>query len=256
MSSLKCTKKVVEAMGYEWKDWYCEKAIMPKRLVDDIRFWHSEGESHFEEVPVSQIVGQEHGRFELSQSEPRWIELLHSMDEKEWKNKNSWEIYNVIVEQSFGSRPVSLYKYDNSYFIAEGIHRSVFAKFLEMETMRCEVTDYVFDDLSYSYYQRLCKLVGEEAFKQDDKLTQIHQVELPWHDYLFIVGWDDASISALEHQFAKARSIMTSFFKRKFFEWKYRMQTNRCHCFRFVSADNSAMPDIRATLVHVLSELR
>ncbi len=58
------------------------------------------------------------------------------------------KIAEVIRHENSGKTPVHLYKFGSSYFISEGMHRSVLAKFLELESMRCLVTEYIFDGFS------------------------------------------------------------------------------------------------------------
>ena len=147
ISSFESAKKAVVDFGCEWKDWYYERAIMPKSLVGDIRFWHPEKASRIEEVPVSQIIGHDHERYTFRQEEPHWISLLYDVGDR-WKSTDPQKIAEVIRHENSGEKPVHLYKYGSSYFISEGMHRSVLAKFLELESMRCLVTEYIFDGFS------------------------------------------------------------------------------------------------------------
>lgn len=132
---------------YEWKDWYYERAIMPKSLVGDIRSWHPEEMSRIEEVPVSQIIGHDHDRYNFLQYEPYWISLLYAVGDR-WKGTDPQKIMEDIRRENTGKSPVHLYKYKDSYFISEGMHRSVLAKFLGLETMRCFVTEFFFENLN------------------------------------------------------------------------------------------------------------
>ena len=80
-SSFESAKKAVEDFGCEWKDWYYERAIMPKSLVGDISSWYPEEMSRIEEVPVSQIIGHDHNRYNFLQYEPYYgsePRMIHS----------------------------------------------------------------------------------------------------------------------------------------------------------------------------------
>lgn len=145
-SSFESAKKAVEDFGCEWKDWYYERAIMPKSLVGDISSWYPEEMSRIEEVPVSQIIGHDHNRYNFLQYEPYWINLLYAVGDR-WKSTDSQEVAEVIRRENLGKSPVRLYKFGNSYFISEGLHRSVHAKFLGLETIRCSVTEFFFENL-------------------------------------------------------------------------------------------------------------
>lgn len=140
-SSFENAKKAVENFGCEWKDWYYERAIMPDSLVGDIHFWHPEWPSRIEEVPVSQIIGHDHNRYNFVHCEPYWINLLYSVGDR-WKSTDPQKIAEDIRRLNSGEEPVRLYKYGSSYFISEGLHRSVLAKFLGFESMRCSVTEF------------------------------------------------------------------------------------------------------------------
>ena len=253
-SSPERAKKSVEDYGYEWKCWYYQKAKRPENAVDKFRFWKEVQGRYIAEVPVAQIVGQAHERYSRNDDMPRWISLLHSMDEKDWRNKDSQEISDVIIQKNAGRSPVYLYRYGDSYFIADGLHRGVFAKFLEMKTMRCEVSDYVFDGLSYSYYLRLTKLVGEKTFEKREKFTGIPEIEFDWHELHFIVGWDEASIKAFECQVCKVKSIMASPMKRKCYGLICKIKYPRCHTKTIVCKDMDGVPDFRAAIFHALTQ--
>lgn len=144
-SSFESAKKAVEEFGCEWKDWYYERAIMPNSLVGDIRNWHPKRMSRIEEVPVSRIIGHDHDRYNFLQQEPHWIELLYAVGDR-WKSTDPQKVTEIIIRENLGKSPVQLYKYEDSYFISDGLHRSVHAKFLGLETMRCSVTEFFFDD--------------------------------------------------------------------------------------------------------------
>ena len=147
-SSFESAKKAVEDFGCEWKDWYYERAIMPKSLVGDISFWHPEEMSRIEEVPVSQIIGHDHDRYNFHQHEPYWIDLLYAVGDR-WKSTDPQKVVEDIIRENLGKSPVQLYKYGNSYFISDGMHRSVLAKFLGLESMRCSVTEFFFENLNF-----------------------------------------------------------------------------------------------------------
>lgn len=95
-SSFESAKKAVENFGCERKDWYYERAIMPKSLVGNVRFWHPEEMSRIEEVPVSQIIGHDHDRYNFLQYEPYWISLLYAVGDR-WKNMDLQKVAEAII---------------------------------------------------------------------------------------------------------------------------------------------------------------
>lgn len=251
ISSLSNAKKDVEKYGCEWKDWYYEKAISPKNSVEDIRFWYTEGKSQIEEVPVCMIVGQDHDRYNSRQEEPRWITLLQDMVDR-WKNTEPADVIKDIEINNCSKNPVELHKYGNRYFISQGLHRAVHAKFLEMETMRCSVTEYIHDDISHSYYLRLSNIVRKETIDKCKSFRNIGKVFFGWHNLYFTIGWNDACIDEFEQQVCKVKSIMKCPIKKAYYKLKYMMQANPQKHFEFMNESAHEMPDIRTALIYEL----
>ncbi|MBQ8989961.1 MAG: ParB N-terminal domain-containing protein [Prevotella sp.] len=65
-----------------------------------------------------------------------------------WKSTDPQKVTEDIIRENSGESPIHLYKFEDSYFIAEGMHRSVLAKFLGLETMRCKVTRFSLDNIN------------------------------------------------------------------------------------------------------------
>ena len=249
-SSLSSAKRAVEEIGCEWKDWYYEKAVRPDSCYD-IRFWHSERKSRIEDVPVSMIIGQEHGRYEFCQEEPNWIAILQNMYDR-WKGIEPEAVKKDLERCNRGNDPVELYKYGKFYFISQGIHRAVHAKFLELETMRCSVTEYIHDDISHSYYLRLSKIVGKKAFDEQKSFTNIQKIHFCWHNLYFTIEWNNVCIDEFERQVNKVKSIMKCPIKKAYYKLKYMMQANPKKHFEFMNESAHEMPDIRTALIYEL----
>lgn len=154
-SSFEEAKRDVESRGYRWEDWYYERARRPQSVLrGGFQYWKACDTDRIEEVAVNQIIGHEHQKYDLckgEEGEPRWITLLYNVSDR-WPSVDPVKIINDIERENSGNSPVHLNKYGDKFFIAEGLHRAVQAKFLKVPKMRCRITEFELDYVSFGLY--------------------------------------------------------------------------------------------------------
>jgi hypothetical protein len=215
-SSLEEAKRDVESRGYCWEDWYYERARRPKSIVPNIRFWKACNTDRIEMVSVEQIVGNEHQKYDSckgEEGEPRWITLLYNVSDR-WRSDDSKSIINDIERENLGKSPVHLNRYGDQFFISEGLHRAVQAKFLKITTMRCLVTEFGFDSVSFDLYQRLASLIGETPLAHYKSFTGLQSISFEWLGISFRVAWNDECIRIFEREVNGARRIYSNPIRR------------------------------------------
>ena len=128
LDSMEKAKEQVEDLGCIWHDWYYEKAIRPESYEPYSPFWTMDtNPATFQYVSPLEIIGQVHERYEGQ--EPCWLEILYDSTDR-WKSNDTDKNKADIERQNLGNNPVHLYEINGKYYIAEGIHRAVLAKFL------------------------------------------------------------------------------------------------------------------------------
>ncbi len=80
-----------------------------------------------------------------------WIEMLGCL--KRNKGLNYQEGYDMVIQ---GYEGIKLCKYGDEYIVVEDNHRSCYAKFLGMKTMKVDtVTEYHINDFYYMFNKEL-----------------------------------------------------------------------------------------------------
>ena len=256
-SSYEAAKQDVEASGFVWEDWFYEKAVRPELSIDDYRFWFNGSRDYIDVVPVNKIIGQEHDSFSLRKDvefcEPFWINELYSTGDK-WPETDPDKVRTDIIKENNGTSPVHLNKYGDKYYVAEGRHRTANAKFLKMESMRCIVTEFLFDSSSFALYKRLTGIIGEEPLKKLTRLHHISFVSFDWYGLHFKIRWNNESIDAFEKQVTQARRIESSIIVRPLLMMFFTQQEKGQNAF---SLDNKTkIHDFRAPLIIAIRRSR
>lgn len=253
-TSYDSAKEEVERMGFLWEDWYYDRAVKPDSVVKDINFWKQVGDNYIDDVPVCKIIGQNHQAYDCHKGldgEPRWITYFYSVSDK-WKKTDPSEVLDDIVRLNNGPSPVVLAKYDEDYFLLEGQHRTVHAKFLKMDSMRCRVINYQLDSESLALYNRLKDIIGPKPLNGLIRFVDIDSISFTWHGISFALRWNKETIDAFEEQVSQAMRIN----KNKVYKTLFLVFNNSDgKKYRRFSLDNSSqIPDFRAALLSVINE--
>lgn len=253
-TSFDSAKNEVEHMGFLWEDWYYDRAVKPESVVGDINFWKQVGDDYIDIVPVSKIIGQNHQAYDLrkgSDGEPRWISYFYSVSDK-WRKTDSKAVLDDIVRLNEGLSPVVLAKYEDLYFLLDGQHRTVHAKFLKMESMRCKVINYQLDNESLSLYHRLRDIIGSESLNTQSKFVDIEHIKFTWHGIIFKLRWNRDTLDAFEKQVFQVMKIKANKISKNLFLVFSKVDDKRKK--QFILDSSFQIPDFRAALLAAIEE--
>ena len=135
--TLAAAKSVPSLNGFDLKEEYFEKVYHPADLVEHIAYY-SAGDSYKATVRVKDIKSTTHPSYYGE----NWLVMMMSLE----RHKNDYDVEKV-KEAIFNTQcfePIQLSKFGSSYFIdGGGNHRVCQARFLGLDTVPCEVTEYV-----------------------------------------------------------------------------------------------------------------
>lgn len=139
VQTLSAAKRLVKLKGFELKEEYFELVYHPADLVKNIAYY-VEGKTYRDSVPVVDIKGTLHASY----YDNNWLVMMMSLQ----RHKNDFDVEKVkeaiLNTQCF--EPIHLSKYGDIYFInGGGNHRVCQAKFLGIETVQCQVTEFVIE---------------------------------------------------------------------------------------------------------------
>lgn len=137
VQTLSAAKRLAKLRDFDLKEEYFEPVYHPADLVDNIDYY-AEGEIYKDNVRVADIKGTLHPSYYGL----NWLQMLMSLE----RHKNDFDVEKVkeaiLNAQCF--EPIQLSKFGSIYFIdGGGNHRVCQAKFLELEAVPCEVTEFV-----------------------------------------------------------------------------------------------------------------
>ena len=137
VQTLAAAKRLAKLKDVDLKEEYFETVYHPADLVKDIAYYES-GETYVANERVDAIVGTTHpSYFGLN-----WLQMLMSLE----RHKDDIDVTSVkeAILNTKCFEPIRLSKFGNFFFIdGGGNHRVCQAKFLGLETVPCEVTEYV-----------------------------------------------------------------------------------------------------------------
>lgn len=137
VQTLAAAKRLAKLKDFDLKEEYFETVYHPADLVEHIAYY-IEGETYNANVRVADIKGSTHPSYYGL----NWLQMLTSLE----RHKNDFDVETVkeAILNTKGFEPIQLCKFGSIYFIdGGGNHRVCQAKFLELETVPCEVTEYV-----------------------------------------------------------------------------------------------------------------
>lgn len=137
VKTLAAARRVSKLKDFDLKEEYFELVYHPQDLVEHIAYY-VEGETCNANVRVADIKGSTHPSYYGL----NWLQMLTSLE----RRKNDFDVEKVkeaiLNTQCF--EPIQLSKFGSIYFIdGGGNHRVCQAKFLGLETVPCEVTEFV-----------------------------------------------------------------------------------------------------------------
>ena len=137
VQTLSAAKRLAKLRDFDLKEEYFEQVYHPADSVKDIAYY-VEGETYNANVRVADIKGTLHPSYYGL----NWLQMLMSLE----RHKNDFDVEKVkeaiLNTQCF--EPIQLSKFGSIYFIdGGGNHRVCQAKFLGLETVPCEVTEFI-----------------------------------------------------------------------------------------------------------------
>lgn len=137
VQTLVAAKRLAKLKDFDLKEEYFEPVYHPQDLVKHIAYY-VEGGTYNTNVRITDIKGTLHPSYYGL----NWLQMLMSLE----RHKNDFDVEKVkeaiLNTQCF--EPIQLSKFGPTYFIdGGGNHRVCQARFLGLETVPCEVTEYV-----------------------------------------------------------------------------------------------------------------
>lgn len=137
VQTLAAAKLLAKLKNFDLKEEYFETVYHPADLVKGIA-QYVEGETYQANVPVADIKGTLHASY----YDCNWLVMMMKLD----RHKDDFDVERV-KDAIFNTKcfePIQLSKFGSLYFIdGGGNHRVCQAKFLGLETVPCEVTEFV-----------------------------------------------------------------------------------------------------------------
>lgn len=149
VETLKVASQVSELKGFDLKVSFFETVSSPIDYVKDFSFYEM-GDTYEANVPVNKIKGTTHESY-LGKN---WLVMMMSLK----RHTEDFDVERVVhaIQDRTVTERIRLSKYGDDYFIdGGGNHRVCQAKLLELDSVPCEVTEYVFNDVAYRKAQRL-----------------------------------------------------------------------------------------------------
>ena len=135
--TLEEARRIPKLKGFDLKEEFFETVCHPEDLVKGIA-GYVVGRTYEADVRVADIKGTTHPSYYGL----NWLQMLMSLD----RHKDDYDeesVRRAIGDTEFFER-IHLRRYEDLYFIdGGGNHRVCQAKFLGVETVPCEVTEYV-----------------------------------------------------------------------------------------------------------------
>lgn len=137
IQSLDAAKRVSKLKGFDLREEFFEQVYHPADLVKDIAYY-VEKETYNANVSVKDIKGSTHPSYYGN----NWLIMIMNLERH--KVDTDIEAVRAAILDTGCFEPIQLSKFGDMYFIdGGGNHRVCQAKFLGLETVPCEVTEYV-----------------------------------------------------------------------------------------------------------------
>ena len=137
VQTLAAAKRVSRLKEFDLKEEFFETVNHPADLVEHIAYYVA-GKTYNDNVRVADIKGSTHPSY----CGLNWLGMIMSLE----RHKEDYDVEAVkaAILNTKCFEPIQLCKFGDLYFIdGGGNHRVCQAKFLGMETVPCEVTEWV-----------------------------------------------------------------------------------------------------------------
>lgn len=228
-------KAYLDDNNFEWKDWYFKPVYTPSRIVERYTFWKEKLE-YVTDISPRSVIGHHHGSIS---SELNWITLLSCL-KRHVNDTDPVSVLKMLKEQKNlpdnSDGLIHLEKYGELFFFSAGRHRIVQAKFLEVETIHCRVTEYVFDKEAYDLYSRVqakTRIIENENWRLGLPIkAQLEEVtyEIPLTEYY---------VAFFEKAFKEAKILSKRPLARWLFTIKNKMVENACTYYNLENLQSS-----------------
>lgn len=136
IQTLEEARRIPKLKGYDLRPEYFETVYHPQDLIEHIAYYE-EAKTYTAIVQVSDIKGTTHPSYYGL----NWLQMLMSLERH--KDDVDEESVREAINNTQCFEPIQLSKFGNIYFInGGGNHRVCQAKFLGVETVTAEVTEY------------------------------------------------------------------------------------------------------------------
>lgn len=195
-------KEYLKDKGLEWKDWYFNLVYSPDQLIENLHFWKPSSEN-VEYVRLCDVIGHNHGSLT---DNINWITLLSCLK----RNRSDTNVSSVLkMLQEQDNLPIDslihLEKYGDKYFFCEGRHRMVQAKFLEIEKVRCKVTEFKFDKTAYDLF---CRIRQNAPIIEDRNWRLGQPIKAKIGTVSFDIPLEETAVTVFEGAIKKATRIL------------------------------------------------
>lgn len=232
-------KTFLQNNGYDCKEWYFDDVRTKLHVLHDLhfqtnnqtdvtnisilsKFW-KEIKTGTDDIRLADIVGHNHGSIT---SKCNWITLLSCLQRNKF-DTNSENIRQLLINQKEipddSDCIIHLEKYGQYYLFRTGRHRVVQAKFLEVETIHCRVTEYIFDNEAYNLFLR----INEVATINDIERWIIDSpIKGNIGKVYFDIPLSEMAIKTLEQVIQKTKKISESPVQRLFYSMNCKTVNN------------------------------
>lgn len=122
------------------------------------------------EIDTKQIVGTFHETY----TRHRWKFVLLYLKRNNEKLLQEYETALAHINNEKITDKKRVYKFGDKYFIVAGNHRLTFAKFMNLNSVLCEVVEYLFDNELFNIDERLKDLQKKYHFEYRFKSRALH----------------------------------------------------------------------------------
>lgn len=246
VQSLDVARQNSNLQGFELNESFFEPVYHPQDYVENYPFY-IRVKSYTDMVCVENIKGTTHDSYHGK----NWLVMLMSLK----RHRSDYDVEKVIaaINDTQVSDKICLSKYGDAYFVdGGGNHRVCQAKMLNLETVPCEVTEYVFNDEAYSKSQRL-KAIREidPSFVFQPSYDNGSVISLQCLGLAVRLHFSDKEIAILERVIHNARMAARNPFMRV---WNNMLSRYFSMDSYNLSREECVKPLYRALIVRIIQE--
>lgn len=209
---------------FDLREYFFRPVYHPRDYFENYHYY-MRGELHEEVVCVKKIMGTTHDSYHGK----NWLEMLMTL-KRHRSDHDEGRVIAAINDTQVADR-ISLSKYGDAYFIdGGGNHRVCQAKILNLETVPCEVTEFIFNEGAYSRSQRL-KAIKEidPSFTDYPVIDNESSILVQCLGLLVSLHFCDEEIAILERIINLARLAAKNPIKRVWNKMLFRRSCMNCY---------------------------